>query len=141
MFKVNNKDTSGVVLVSLLLTYLTPCSSASVANFADLFLSISFLWIIFYVSPQENQELQYFKEIRNKITKINVLVFFFEMLFYAVTRQHVSWNQNQNREKKSNFYAILLFLLLNQEQSIQIDVTKILLNSFPQNSCSPEYCK
>ena len=35
MFKVNNKDTNGVILVSLLLswTYSTPCSSVSFVNF------------------------------------------------------------------------------------------------------------
>ena len=35
MFKVNNKDTNGVVLVSLLLmlTYFTSCSSVSIVNF------------------------------------------------------------------------------------------------------------
>ena len=35
MFKVNNKDTNGVVLVSLLLTLniFQPCSSVSIVNF------------------------------------------------------------------------------------------------------------
>ena len=33
MFKVNNNDSDSLVLVSLLLTYFTPCSSVSIANF------------------------------------------------------------------------------------------------------------
>ena len=33
MFKLNNKDTPGIVLVSLLLTCFAPCSSVSIVNF------------------------------------------------------------------------------------------------------------
>ena len=40
MFKVNKKDTRitpNVVLVSLLLTYLTPCPSVSIVNFEQIY--------------------------------------------------------------------------------------------------------
>ena len=42
MFKVNNKGTSGAVLVSLLLTYFTLCSSISTVNFRHVIVG----WVI-----------------------------------------------------------------------------------------------
>ena len=55
MFKVNNKDTkttplandvTGVVLVSLLLTYFTPCSSISIVNFEHIITG----WVVTSIS-------------------------------------------------------------------------------------------
>ena len=58
MFKVNNKDTNSVVLVSLLLTLMifTPGSSVSVVNFEHVIATWFITWGTLLVSPRPYKE-------------------------------------------------------------------------------------